>query len=90
MSSIRDPGILKFRPASFKPIKENILYSLIPYFDAGFVKCLLPLEGENKSFSQKDIFALYTHTDRVFNKLALLAYHKAVDEDDRAQARSSQ
>lgn len=89
MSTIRDPGILKFRPASFKPIKENIKYSLIPYFDADYVKCLLPLNGENKSFSQKEIFALFTHTDRIFDKLALLAYHKAKDGDDRCQNLSS-
>lgn len=89
MSTIHIPGILKFRPASFKPIKENIKFALIPYFDADYVKCLLPLNGENKSFSQKEIFALYTHTDRIFNKLGLLAYHKARDGDDRCLQQSS-
>jgi hypothetical protein len=90
VSTIRDPGILKFRPSSLKPIKESLKFSLIPYFDAGFVKCLLPLDEESKSFSQKDIFALYVHTDRVFNKLALLAFHKAKDADDLNQIKSSE
>lgn len=83
MSTIQNPGILEFRPASMKKWKESIKYALIPFFDPGYLKCLLPLDEESKSFSRKDIFALFVHTDRVFNKLALEAYHRAKDVDQQ-------
>nr|ABU84872.2 RNA-dependent RNA polymerase [Botrytis cinerea mitovirus 1 S] len=66
---------------SLHKIKKSITFSLIPYYDSEFAKCLLPLKGKDKSFSQKELFALYVHTDRIFNKLGLLEFHKAKDGD---------
>nr|UTQ48826.1 RNA-dependent RNA polymerase [Monilinia fructicola mitovirus 9] len=82
VETIRNPEMLKSLPDSLQKIKKSITFSLIPYYDSEFAKCLLPLKGENKSFSQKEIFALYTHTDRIFNKLSLLEYHKVKDGDN--------
>lgn len=65
VNTIGTPDFLKSPQNPLKKIKKTVMFSLIPFFDSDFVKCLLPL-WENKSFSQEEVFYLYTLTDRVF------------------------
>nr|CEZ26296.1 RNA dependent RNA polymerase [Botrytis cinerea mitovirus 1] len=81
VKTIQNSEKLLSLPDSLQKIKKSITFSLIPYYDPEFAKCLLPLKGKDKSFSQKELFALYVHTDRIFNKLGLLEFHKAKDGD---------
>lgn len=80
VNTIGTPDFLKSPQNPLKKIKKTVMFSLIPFFDSDFVKCLLPL-WENKSFSQEEVFYLYTLTDRVFNRLSLRKVHRVKDAD---------